>query len=415
MYIGLIVLGLGLIAHILWIVYFFIRIFPRRECPTRRRWIIYRMIYPFVIFTIPIITFFIYRQFPQNEFFWIKLAPDFFFANPLLVSLLLIFVGLIYLFLSMRFMVGIKSFKQLSLSVFTPVLIYAVTLFILFFPGTDMFHYWFGSPLTRLEISCRNGNTKAIVRLIHSGLNVDTTFEYAGWPLQKAAIYGQYDAVTTLIALGADINKNAEYPQHLFKSALKGGNWKIVDTLMNSTCTTDMNSAFRDAVSFSHKDLATYFLTKKGVDINWVDDDGKTALMKKAASDDLDMVKFLVEHGADIKLRDKYGNTPMLCAAGWGYPHVLKYLLDKGSPIEDKNNQGSTALLFCSEGLSLPLWYTIIQDKYELLLSRGADLNAKDKDGKNVFDKVRTHPQLYDYLLKYKASSDTTSKAHPVK
>ena len=271
---------------------------------------------------------------------------------------------------------------------------------------TDSFHYHFGTPLERLRIACKQGKTKEVIRLIHSGLNVDTSFNSVGCPLQEAALYGQYETVTTLIALGADVNKKDKYKNHLFKNAIYGGNLKVVDILLTlSKDSIDFNSAFRTAVSSSHKDIAAYFLNK-GVDINWVDDAGYTVLIWMSDSYDLDMIKFLVEHGADLKIRNKDGDTPMLHAARHGYPEGLKYFLDKGSPIEDKNYQGQTALLLCSDGTSVPLSESTIIEKYQLLLSRGADINARDKDSQNIFDGLENHPKLVEFLQKYKSSND---------
>ena len=49
-----------------------------------------------------------------------------------------------------------------------------------------------------------------------------------------------------------------------------------------------------------------------GVDVNWQDSDGKTALMMAVETGDIVGMTVLIERGADTKIADKYGKTAIM-------------------------------------------------------------------------------------------------------
>jgi ankyrin repeat protein len=117
---------------------------------------------------------------------------------------------------------------------------------------------------------------------------------------------------------------------------------------------------------------------------------GTTALMRAARAGDATVMKLLLEKGADTKLTTKEGNTALMFAAGVGYRdknttgsesdalEALKVSIAAGLDLKQANTRGETAL----HGAANRGADTIVQ----FLVERGADLNAKTKQGYTALD-----------------------------
>ncbi|MFN7920171.1 MAG: ankyrin repeat domain-containing protein [Bryobacteraceae bacterium] len=73
-------------------------------------------------------------------------------------------------------------------------------------------------------------------------------------------------------------------------------------------------------------------------------------------------------------VRDANGNTPLHYAAAFGTVSAMKTLLDRGAEFEAKNRFGQTPLHWAFANL----------EKTELLLARGANVNAQANDGRTA-------------------------------
>ena len=65
------------------------------------------------------------------------------------------------------------------------------------------------------------------------------------------------------------------------------------------------------------------------------------------------------------------GNTPLMYAASVGSPDMMRKLLAAGGDAKAKNSFDSTALMWCANDLA----------KVRLLVEKGADVNARTKQG----------------------------------
>ena len=127
-------------------------------------------------------------------------------------------------------------------------------------------------------------------------------------------------------------------------------------------------------------------LIEKGVNVNYQNNSGETALMK-ASSDygNLPLVKLLLDSGADPNLQNDYGVTALMKASNYytyitGNLSLVKLLLDSGAYPNFTDENGITALIEATNYGNLSL--------VKLLLDSGADPNiGRDKhDGKTAYD-----------------------------
>ena len=80
-----------------------------------------------------------------------------------------------------------------------------------------------------------------------------------------------------------------------------------------------------------------------GLDVNYTDRDGDSALHRACAGAHLDMVHLLVLEGrANVHLANNSGDTPLLVNVKSASPHprLIRFLIECGSDIYQKNNSG---------------------------------------------------------------------------
>lgn len=100
------------------------------------------------------------------------------------------------------------------------------------------------------------------------------------------------------------------------------------------------------------------------------------SFIKAVEQGDIIVVKLFLEAGMkSTEEKDKYGFTALVWAAGKGNTEIVKLLLSKGADVnaKDKAVYGGTALMAAANR-----GHTEI---VKLLLSKGADVNAKDEAG----------------------------------
>ncbi len=143
--------------------------------------------------------------------------------------------------------------------------------------------------------------------------------------------------------------------------------WSIL--LVLPAAATDNTTIF-DAIRAGDTAYIRAHLTKPELDSR--DRRGSTPLMHAAAFGSLDTLKLLIEAGADVKTRNEMDATALLWAAA--DPQKARFLVLSGADVTVASKLGRTPLMVAAArkgGAAL----------VELLLSKGADLHAKDRIG----------------------------------
>jgi ankyrin repeat protein len=135
--------------------------------------------------------------------------------------------------------------------------------------------------------------------------------------------------------------------------------------------------------------------------INAKDKDGLTPLHYAARNNQKHEVKLLLAKGANVNAKDNEGFTPLHWAAQDGYKDVAELLLAHGADVNarefgitiqfDADMMNGVALPHKDDDGQTPLHFAYRhKDVAELLLAKGADVNAKDKNGTTPLDVAAT-------------------------
>lgn len=226
-------------------------------------------------------------------------------------------------------------------------------------------------------------------------------------PVMWAAIQGQREIVVFLISMGVDLNVKDKEGKTALMLASWAGNKEIAAILLDGGA--DVNLADKDGntslmialCEIGGRDVAQ-LLISKGADINTKNNFGNTPLMI-AFQNFPEIAELLISKGADIYVKNRGGTTTLDYAAALGKQKIVELIVSKGIDIASKNKalmaaassgQKDTAGFLISNGASVaynkghhgktPLMEASERGHYgiaELLISAGADVNAKDYDG----------------------------------
>jgi ankyrin repeat protein len=134
-------------------------------------------------------------------------------------------------------------------------------------------------------------------------------------------------------------------------------------------------------------------LTEAGVDINHIDENGRTALMFAAFNGHTKIVAFLLDQGAFVDMHDSFNRTALLYASTGPFPETVKLLLrNEANPNVVDNDEHFTPLMHAAaEGN---------KEVVKLLLDYGADPSHTDNDGDNAlsFAKENGHTDVIELL-----------------
>jgi ankyrin repeat protein len=141
-----------------------------------------------------------------------------------------------------------------------------------------------------------------------------------------------------------------------------------------------VDAALRAAAE--RNDLAAFeSLVRQGADVNARDPQQDSAFLIAARNGHAAIVRLAIAAGADIRALNRYGSTALMGPAYRGHVETVRVLLATPIDIHHVNNLGWTALL---EALTLGTDSTAHREIVRLLIERGCDVNARDRNGANA-------------------------------
>jgi ankyrin repeat protein len=203
-----------------------------------------------------------------------------------------------------------------------------------------------------LAKSVKSGNYYFVEWLLKFGVNPNYS-DGDGSMIERAIWNDRLDIIQLFVAHGASVSKSSDRHHH----GKNGPLWVACN-----------NEKYKCAA----------WLISMGANVNELDNQNCSILMKNARNGYEDGVKLLLQNGAEVNLKDKGGRTALFAASGYRYsnPSNVELLLNHGAEIDARDLQLQTPLMHASkEGNSAGV---------KLLLLSGADSNAKDSNGENA-------------------------------
>ncbi|XP_061196939.1 tonsoku-like protein [Saccostrea echinata] len=120
---------------------------------------------------------------------------------------------------------------------------------------------------------------------------------------------------------------------------------------------------------------------------------GETPLHRACIEGNLKKVERLIEQGHQVNPRDYCGWIPLHEAANHDYYEIVQYLLEHGAAVNDRGGQhcgGVTPLIDAANCGNMEI--------LELLISKGANVLAKDDEGNTALDCLRAWRQRCDNI-----------------
>ncbi|CUS15646.1 unnamed protein product [Tuber aestivum] len=281
------------------------------------------------------------------------------------------------------------------------------------------------SGMTPLHAACQNGNVEIFRQLVEKGANVKAQDETGETPLHKALRRADPppELIEELIQHGADVNGQDRQSQAPLYEAAELGSSAAVSILLRLGANVNDDdetgtTALHIAAASGHCGVVS-LLIENGADLNAKDHKGKTALAWATQNGRGEVVSYLLEKQTSqdpeksyLVAADSQGRTALHRAAAKGYTEIVTKLLDAGNP-----SFGPTQL----EGNSLaatPLHPAVFGGHVkvvELLVERGSDINAPNRNGQTPLELAVTQWGVC-YESRWEAMHDCIMamiKSHP--
>src|SRR5205085_5974304 len=256
--------------------------------------------------------------------------------------------------------------------------------------------YFIPGGLTPLLYAARDGRLESAKILVAAGADLKHTDPNGITPLLVAISNNQVKLAHYLIGQGAEINVSDWYGRTPLWTAVEVRNMdfdngsienavdrepllELIQVLLEKGA--NPNPRTKESIP-----IRRFMLRTTGT-LEWVDFTGQTPFLRAAYSGDLSVMRLLLKHGADPKIATFAGTTPLMVAAGvnWvvdqTYDEGQKNLLDAvklcyelGMSVNDVNSMGITAVMGAANRGS--------DEIIEWLVSKGARLDVKDKEGR---------------------------------
>ncbi len=209
--------------------------------------------------------------------------------------------------------------------------------------------------ITPLFYATERGHLKAVELLLNNGAEIDHKDSHNRTPLFNAINYKRLDIVNLLIDKGADLNISSNYGYTPLLHAVGQSSTQSITPIIET-------------------------IIINGADLNAQLENGNTPLILATYYNNKTVVNMLLENDANANIKNNAGETALSIAVKNNFKEIAKLLVTNGANLEETNlydlSRGETLLIFYSEKSP--------NDHHaaRLLISLGADVNAKDDLGR---------------------------------
>ncbi|PKL76301.1 MAG: hypothetical protein CVV27_10945, partial [Candidatus Melainabacteria bacterium HGW-Melainabacteria-1] len=289
---------------------------------------------------------------------------------------------------------------------------------------------WLGQEPYALHMAARSGNHDLVAYLLEQGAEISARDSDDWDALQHALAYGQEQIVKQLLSLGADPKGNFGGSSRLQAAAQGGLNERVRQWLDNPDSPPEdarVQDALFQAAANGHLDTVALLHSRASLEKR--NSDSETLLHVAAYMGHQELVEWLLDRSpGQLHAQNKHGETPLWKAVQAGHLQLMKRLIDKGASPNHPDPNGdylSHALAWDSSLHALdwlrqqklldlhvrnhlgqtPLLKAASHGEFQTvrwLISQGASLNARTRQGKSIWhEALRSHqPELLDWLAR---------------
>jgi cytohesin len=292
-----------------------------------------------------------------------------------------------------------------------------------------------------IHIAAKIGHFEAVRQHLAAGADVTAIDHEGNTPLHHAAYKGHKKIVELLIAKGADVNAKGIRELTPLHFAVGGGHKEPVELLIAEGA--DVNAKDKNgytpiwiANQSNHQEIADLLRkhgAKTGEKLKELEAP-RISIHAAAITGNIEAVKKHITAGTDVNAK-KYGNTALHWAAYHGRKEIAELLIAKGADVNVKNESGWTPLhqaalanvkAIRTVGVDLNAkdedgathWYdddmVLLEQKEiaELLIDKGANVNAKDAWGGTPLHKAAANGKKEVAELLIAAGADVNAKTN---
>ncbi|XP_055364209.1 ankyrin repeat and SAM domain-containing protein 6-like isoform X2 [Betta splendens] len=205
--------------------------------------------------------------------------------------------------------------------------------------------------ITALMVASQHAHEATVRLLLEWGSDVNFSQKTTGWgPLMAATLSGKVVVAQQLVEHGADPDRLNVLSKTAFELAMQLKQ-RDIKTYLDSITTvrpqTDDERRRPDvfsALKFGNSQLVKEILEEDPAQVNSLNQEGASPLMMAAVSGQLEVVQLMVEKHADIDKQDAvHGWTALMQATYHGNKDIVKYLLSQGADVNLRAKNGYTA------------------------------------------------------------------------
>jgi ankyrin repeat protein len=203
--------------------------------------------------------------------------------------------------------------------------------------------------------AAKAGDTAKVQAALDNGASPNTATKEGVTPLMEAASGGHIDAVRLLLTRGADVNTVDKQGRSSITLAAEKGHAEVILAL------TEFLSVGPPPQPVPFEEPSAGLMVD-------------TELVTAVSEGDREKVQELLSAGASVEARDdSVSGTCLIWACMRGHQPIIELLLESGADVNAKDKDGRTPLMWAANQGD--------PDAVDKLLKRGVDVNAADNDG----------------------------------
>lgn len=190
---------------------------------------------------------------------------------------------------------------------------------------------------TAISTASRSGNIELVDFLLTKGADIQYRDNQGRGLLHILAFRGQTDMLKHLVDIGADLDIRDNDSMSVLCGAAYSGQANIIEALIELGC--DVNEEPNRhghtplfAAIWNNRPEVIELLLVNGVDFNFRNNEGGTALHIAASRGNTEIAQLLIDHGLDINVTNNFGEKP-IGEAAWNEAGMVQWLINHGAEV----------------------------------------------------------------------------------